>query len=114
MNWLRDAAGWVYEALGVVYVWLRELAGWVLVALGVLVFYFIYLVLNSPGPWLIEAIFLTVIGVMLFRGGMQLLKMSVAGRVCLRAQARLQQEERAREHKPVRRTLKVEGRAERV
>lgn len=91
--------------------WFRELAGWVLVALGVLVFYFTLGVLLTPAPLLLEAIFLTVIGVMLFRGGIQMLKLSVAGRVCLRAQARLHEEERVREQKPLRRTLAVEGRA---
>src|SRR5437879_5533061 len=95
---------------GVAIFWLRELAGWTLILLGLWVFYLTLDVLYRPAPYLLQAIFMTVIGVLVFRGGVQMLKLAVAGRVCLRAQARLSEEERAREHKPVRRTLAVEGR----
>jgi len=93
--------------------WLRELAGWVLVLLGLLVFYLTLGVLLTPAPYLIQAIFMTVIGVLVFRGGIQMLKLAVAGRVCLRAHQRLGEEERAREQKPVRRSLLAEGRGKR-
>jgi hypothetical protein len=73
--------------------WIREAAGWVLVLLGLYVFYLTFSVLLTPGPLLIEAIYLTVIGVVVFRAGIHLLKVAVAARVCLHAQARLQQEE---------------------
>jgi hypothetical protein len=74
--------------------WVRELAGWLLVLLGLFVFYVCFAVLVlTEGPWLFEAIFLTVIGVVIFRSGIHLLKVAVAARVCLQAQARLREEE---------------------
>lgn len=73
--------------------WVRELAGWVLVLLGLFVFYLTFSVLLTNGPWLIEAIYLTVIGVVVFRAGIHLLKVAVAARVCLHAQTRLQHDE---------------------
>jgi hypothetical protein len=65
--------------------WIRELAGWVLVALGLFIFYVCVAVLLSEHGFL-EAIFLTVIGVIVFRGGLHLIKVAVAGRVCREAQ----------------------------
>jgi hypothetical protein len=74
--------------------WVREIAGWLLVLLGLFVFYVCFAVLVlTEGPWLFEAIFLTVIGVVIFRSGIHLLKVAVAARVCLQAQARLREEE---------------------
>jgi hypothetical protein len=75
--------------------WVRELAGWVLVLLGLFMFYVCFAVLLTDGPWLAEAIFFTIIGVVVFRSGIHLLKVAVAARVCLQAQARLKEEERA-------------------
>jgi len=67
--------------------WVREIAGWLLVLLGLFVFYICFAVLVlTEGPWLFEAIFLTVIGVVIFRSGIHLLKVAVAARVCLQAQ----------------------------
>src|SRR5947209_1411289 len=110
MTFWQIVGDWALFMLDRMVFWLRELAGWVLVALGLLVFYVTFLVLNTSGPWLIEAIFLTVIGVMVFRGGIQMLKLAVAGRLYLRAQARAAEVGQSREHKPVRRTLAAEGR----
>jgi hypothetical protein len=79
--------------------WIREVAGWLLVALGLYVFYITFAVLLTPGPWLVESIYLTVIGVVVFRAGIHLLKVAVAARVCLHAEARLREEGlHAREH----------------
>jgi hypothetical protein len=83
--------------------WIRELAGWLLVLLGLYVFYITIAVLSRDGPWLIEAIFFTVIGVVVFRSGIHLLKVAVAARVCLHAQRRLHEEgARGRERAEVR------------
>jgi hypothetical protein len=73
--------------------WLRELAGWALVALGLLAFYqcFVFLLRRQ----IFEVGALTVIGIFVFRGGLHLLKVAVAARVCLRAQ-----EQAAREAAP--------------
>ncbi len=74
--------------------WIREIAGWLLVLLGLYVFYICFLVLlGAQGSLLFEAIFLTVIGVVVFRAGIHLLKVAVAARVCLEAQTRLRDEE---------------------
>jgi hypothetical protein len=64
--------------------WLREVAGWALVALGLYLFYLCFLMLMNhyileAGPW-------ALIGIIVFRGGIHLLKVAVAARVCLHAQ----------------------------
>jgi hypothetical protein len=66
--------------------WLRELAGWLLIALGLYIFLICYALLLSDRPWILEAGPLTLIGVIVFRGGIHLLKVAVAARVCLHAQ----------------------------
>jgi len=67
--------------------WTREIAGWTLLALGLIAFV-------VAGDRLFPehffwAILTTVIGVFLFRGGIHLLKVAVAARVCREAQERL-------------------------
>jgi hypothetical protein len=71
--------------------WLRELAGWLLVALGLAVFYYCFLFLYYG--LILEAGPLTVIGIFIFRGGIHLLKMAVAARICLHANAALRERE---------------------
>jgi hypothetical protein len=66
--------------------WLRELAGWLLVGLGLFMFYVCFSVLLTDRPYLLEAGPLTLIGIIVFRGGIHLLKVAVAARVCLHAQ----------------------------
>ena len=56
--------------------WFREVAGWVLVALGLLAFWQAYDLLL--GKRLFEAGPLVVIGIIVFRGGIHLLKVAVA------------------------------------
>jgi hypothetical protein len=65
----------------------REVLGWALVALGLYVFYHIYAIVRDPGPGphYVAASVLTVIGIIIFRGGIHLLKVAVAAQVCLRA-----------------------------
>jgi hypothetical protein len=67
--------------------WFRELAGWLLVGLGVFVFLLVFSFLLSKG--FVEAAVMTVIGVFVFRGGVHLLKVAVAARICQQAQDRL-------------------------
>jgi hypothetical protein len=62
----------------------REAAGWLLVALGLYTFYLCYDWLRSGAP--AHAAELTVIGFVVFRGGIHVLKMMVAARVALEAQ----------------------------
>lgn len=68
--------------------WFRELAGWALILLGLYVFVIcLSLLLNEPRfPRYLEAGPLTVIGIVLFRGGIHLLKVAVAARICLHAE----------------------------
>jgi hypothetical protein len=75
--------------------WLRELAGWLLVGLGLYVFLICYALLLSERPWILEAGPLTLIGIIIFRGGIHLLKTAVAARVCLHAQAQASAQEAA-------------------
>ncbi len=65
--------------------WIRELAGWLLIALGLYVFFTCYVILVNQGPHLLEAGPLTFIGFIVFRGGIHLLKVATAARICLHA-----------------------------
>jgi hypothetical protein len=73
--------------------WFRELAGWLLVGLGLACFFLVYVFLMGgaePGPPLfIQAILILIMGVFIFRGGIHLLKVAVAARICQQAQDRL-------------------------
>ncbi len=74
--------------------WIRELAGWLLVAIGLFIFYTCYtlLVKDDPRrdqPRLFEAGLLTPIAFIIFRGGIHLLKVAVAARICVQTQERL-------------------------
>jgi hypothetical protein len=71
--------------------WLREIAGWLLVLISLWVFYLcldLLLNYNNP-PQVLQAGPLVIIGIILFRGGIHLLKVAVAARICLKAQDRL-------------------------
>ena len=80
--------------------WLRELAGWVLVLLGLYVFLIcLDILLNrvgprGPAPLLLESGPLTLIGIIIFRGGIHLLKVAVAARVCLIAQTEIKEQKK--------------------
>jgi hypothetical protein len=67
--------------------WVREAAGWLLIALGLYVFWLCYLLLQ--GHSILEAGPLAFIGFIIFRGGIHLLKVAVAARICLQVQGRL-------------------------
>ncbi len=72
--------------------WFRELAGWLLVALGLYMFLVVTMeLLNADIHWpqYFQASGWTVIGFIVFRGGIHLLKVAVAARVCMHAQAEM-------------------------
>ncbi len=78
--------------------WFREVAGWFLVALGLYMFLFVTTVLLNPDigyPQFVQASGWTVIGFIVFRGGIHLLKVAVAARVCMHAQAELNRQAQA-------------------
>ncbi len=60
--------------------WTRELAGWALMALGLVVFGLCYAFLQAGR--IFEAGPTVFIGFLLFRGGLHLLKVAVAARIC--------------------------------
>jgi hypothetical protein len=63
--------------------WIREIAGWLLVAIGLYVFYLAYIMIMSRMIW--EAGQWALVGIIVFRGGIHLLKVAVAARVCMKA-----------------------------
>lgn len=76
--------------------WIRELAGWLLLGLGLYVFFICYAILVSQGPHLLEAGPLTFIGFIIFRGGIHLLKVATAARICLHAQKEILRKDTSR------------------
>ena len=72
---MTGAHGWAFRGS----VWVREIAGWALVGAGLAAFgicYFVFL-LNRR---VLEAAALTFVGFTVFRGGLHLLKVSMAAR----------------------------------
>jgi hypothetical protein len=67
--------------------WIREAAGWLLVGLGLLVFLGVWECCEQQRYF--PAMFLTGIGIIVFRGGIHLLKVAVAGRICRQTQNQL-------------------------
>lgn len=61
--------------------WVREITGWVLVVLGLIAFYIVYFVLLRNGR-IFESGPMVLVGIFLFRGGIHLLKVAVAARIC--------------------------------
>ena len=70
--------------------WSRELAGWLLIVIGLFIFRQCYLLLTHTDHYLLEGGALTVVGVIIFRGGIHLLKIAVAAQVCMEANERLE------------------------
>jgi hypothetical protein len=67
--------------------WIREIAGWLLVFLGLYIF-FVCLseVVGQSRPRFLSAPFVLMVGFFIFRGGIHLLKVAVAARICLHAE----------------------------
>jgi hypothetical protein len=63
--------------------WVREITGWALIVLGLAAFYVVYFVfLRSSPARVFESGPMVLIGIFLFRGGIHLLKVAVAARIC--------------------------------
>jgi hypothetical protein len=75
------------EARGSVMVVIRELAGWLLIFFGFAFFYmaYEYSLLHS----LLTMWMFAVVGIVVFRGGIHLLKVAIAARVCQQTQDQL-------------------------
>jgi hypothetical protein len=74
--------------------WIREVVGWLLIGLGLVLFYNCYRILTNSHD-ILEGGALTLVGIILFRGGIHLLKIAVAARVCLDTEQR-----RVESHRP--------------
>jgi hypothetical protein len=83
-RWLRDMLSWFGRNLSY---WLREAAGWALVALGLHLFQLTYEF--GRQHLFLEMWPLAIIGIFVFRGGIHLLKVAIAARICMEAQNRL-------------------------
>jgi amino acid permease len=79
--------------------WLREIAGWALVAIGLGVLSLAILFLANGLVWQTTPI--AVIGIFVFRGGIHLLKVAMAARICEQA-ARALREPQPLEPRPAR------------
>ena len=85
--------------------WFRELAGWLLVGLGLYLFLIVTTEMLNPAiQWeqYLEAGPMTLIGFILFRGGIHLLKVAVAARICMQASAELTRPARPPARRPSR------------
>jgi len=71
--------------------WLREVAGWVLVVIGLFTFLLCYGFLTQGR--VVETGPLAFIGFIIFRGGIHLLKVAVAARVCMQPRATIVDQE---------------------
>ena len=67
--------------------WIREIMGWLLVGLGLFVFYMCVVLLFNH--YITEVGMVFIIGIVVFRGGIHLLKVAVAARICLQAQGKM-------------------------
>jgi hypothetical protein len=67
--------------------WFRELAGWGLVLLGLYILFISISIMLPPSSAIFEGPPIGILGAVVFRGGIHLLKVAVAARVCMAAQA---------------------------
>jgi hypothetical protein len=67
--------------------WFREVAGWALVLVGLAMFFVVYDFLVAMHIW--EGGLFAIPAIFVFRGGIHLLKVAVAARVCAQAQQSL-------------------------
>lgn len=88
--------GWLRSILG----FLMLLSGWALVLLGLLLFYVCFVFLVTEPPRYIAAGPLTLIGIMVFRGGIQLLKVGLAANICTQAQHEVKRRNQIRQESP--------------
>lgn len=62
--------------------WMREIVGWLVVALGLFVL-LVALSLCQAGNKYVEAVVAAAIGIFVFRGGIQVVKVATAARIVL-------------------------------
>jgi len=69
--------------------WIRELASWLLVGVGRWLIYLADSFCDQYKPRILEAWPIAISGIFVFRGGIHLLKVAIAARVCMQAQEHL-------------------------
>ena len=90
--------------------YIREVAGWALLILGLWLFYLSYFVLLKNG-YIVQSGPTVLMGIIVFRGGIHLLKVAVAARVCHQAPVEARPKpNRAEPIRPQRRPTVVPGR----
>jgi hypothetical protein len=67
--------------------WIREFVGWMLVLLGLAIFYVCIAIVLPPQELIFTAPTLALVGIVVFRGGIHLLKVATAARIALQAPA---------------------------
>ncbi len=87
--------------------WIREAAGWVLIVISLWLFFQIYVMLQNKLYW--DSGALVLIGIFVFRGGIQLLRTAVAARICMKAEEQLAREPHRPAHPLTPRPLTREG-----
>ena len=80
-----------------IHFWVREILGWLMVILGIYIFgVALAILLNPPAPAreprILEAPAVVLIGFVVFRGGIHLLKVAVAARVAMQAHAQVRKD----------------------
>jgi hypothetical protein len=65
--------------------WVRELAGWLLVGLSLYLFLEVYVLLIQDNKY-VQTAPIVLMAIFLFRGGIQLLRVAVAARICMQVQ----------------------------
>jgi hypothetical protein len=68
--------------------WFREILGWAMIGTGCVIFYEVS-GLAFAGRRVCETVVLAMIGIIVFRGGIHLVKVAMAARACERAEDRL-------------------------
>lgn len=85
MRKLRDIADTFFPAIMALGLVAREIVGWLMLGMGLFIFYICFMMLVADKPRIIAASPLAIIGFMVFRGGIHLLKVAAAAQVCLAA-----------------------------
>jgi len=85
--------------------WWREIAGWLLVGLGLYLFFISAALLLGPEfdwPQFVQVGPMIVIAFVVFRGGIHLLKVAVAARICMQAQSEILRQDKPPARRPLR------------
>lgn len=69
--------------------WIRELAGWMLLTTGICILAYVLMMLSQGMVW--QSAPMGVIGIFIFRGGIHLIKVALAARICERSAAALRE-----------------------